>query len=116
MPAHLIGGHAPQQGTFIRMDGHSLQLGKVITYKLTGLNFAIIASRNGVELAGRFPCVDRRGIEALQDMLNRAVRHHEHLKSFAVGDVQTLIPERLFEEEEEQRDARKAKDTSDVVM
>ena len=116
MTAHLIGGNNKQEAGFVRVDGHSLQLGVVVSYKLTGLNFVIIASRVGVELAGRFPCVGRAGIEALQDMLNRAVRHSEHLKTFPVGDRQTTIPEQLFEEEEAQRDARKAKDTSDVVM
>ena len=116
MVAHLIGGDK-LEGTFVRMDGHSLQLGVVITYRLSGMNFAIIISRNGVELAGRYPCVARQGVEALTDMLNRAIRHHEHLKSFPVGEQQTTIPERLFEEEEAQRDARIAKTkTDDKVM
>lgn len=104
MPVHLIGGKNVQEGEFIRLDGHSFELGTTIIYQLVGLNFVIVVSRNGVELVGRFPCVDRRGIHALQDMLNRAVRHHEHLKSFPIGQKQTTIPEILFEEEEAQRD------------
>ena len=104
---HRIGAPPREQrGTFVREDIHSIKVGVVVSYLVVGTDFMIVAHREGVDMRGTFPTVNRVGINALIDMLNRAVRHHEHLKSFAVGEKQTTIPEILFEEEEAQRDAR----------
>lgn len=90
------------QAFFRRRTGHSLEQGAVVLYELRGGRpFSIVAHREGVELSGTFPCVAREGVLALKQMLDRAVRHHEHLKSFAVGQRQTILDEEMLEKEEE---------------
>lgn len=106
--AQLV-NQAPNVAQFIRRDGHSIELGVVVNYRLAGLPFEILASRDGVQFRGTFPRTDRTGMTIFKDMLDRAVRQHEHLATFVLGDLQTTIPEEVFEEEEAQRDARAGK-------
>lgn len=105
MGVHLLKGkNEPEQGRFVRDELQSLIGGIAIRYRLIGFPFIIAAHRLGVNVEGKFPCVDRAGVQALKDILDRAVRHHEHLKSFAVGEKQIPLDETMFEEEEAARD------------
>lgn len=105
---HII-GREPEQKVigFTRIEGHSIELGKVLAYvlPLKPVPFQILASRMGVQLMGSFPCVTRPGVEALRDMLDRALRQHEHLAAFPAGETQTYIPESVFDLEDVQRAA-----------
>lgn len=105
---HLL-GQQPREGGFVRRaDVHDLNLGVVVRYALVGMHFEVAAHRDGVQCRGIFPNVDRTGISVLKDILDRAVRHHEHLKTFEVGQRQSTIPEDVFEIEESQRDGKTA--------
>lgn len=99
---HIVGAKKKEAG-FVRRDGHSLEVGVVVAYMLPGLPFQILAHRHGVHIRGEFPIVTRQGIEVLNDTLLRAVRHHEHLASFPMGEKQAPLPEMLLEAEEAQR-------------
>jgi len=101
---HIVGAQKKQAG-FVRKDGHSLEVGVVVAYVLPGIPFQILAHRFGIQVEGKFPLVDGQGIQFLCDILARAVRHHDHLKEFAVGEKQTTIPEILLEAEEAQSEA-----------
>ena len=83
-----------QTGRFTRHTGHSLRLGVVVAYTLQGTNapFQILVSREGVEIQGRIN-VGPEGIEIIRDILNRASKHHVHLKSFQIGEKQTILDE-----------------------
>lgn len=85
---------APQQGHFIRRTGHTITSGRIVAYTLVGSPrlFQIQADRDGVEIRGQIS-VGSPGVEALRDVLQRAARHHEHLKSFAIGETQTILEE-----------------------
>ena len=80
-----------REGSFKRRTGHSIKLGMVVAYELVGARpFSIIAHREGVEMSGSFPVVQHEGVTALKNILDRAVRHHQHLKSFPLGVRQTI--------------------------
>lgn len=83
-----------RQGRFVRRTGHSLTAGKVVAYILTGAPtpFVISVSRDNIEIQGKLAFAVE-GIEVLRDVLDRARKHHEHLKSFAVGEPQTVLDE-----------------------
>lgn len=85
---------------FIRRDGFSLQTGRAVAYTLSNGLFQIEATRDGVTFHGSFPTVTRAGILAVTQTLIRAVRHHEHLKSFPLGTKQEALAEETIEAEE----------------
>jgi hypothetical protein len=87
-------------GVFIRTTGYSLETGKAVAYVLQGHKFRIIATRLGVDLAGSFPIVQQDGVNILVHVLQRAVRHHEHLASFADGQPQTILNEDALDAED----------------
>ncbi len=111
MSIALIGGREQKkEAGFRRIEGHSLDLGMVVCYRIDHTPpFQIVAHRDGIDIAGRFPRVERQGVEALMDIMARAIRHHEHLRSFEPGEPQTIMSEDVFEIEEAQRDAQKLK-------
>lgn len=83
-----------RQGRFIRQTGHSITTGKVVSYVLVGapLPFTITISRDGIDIQGRV-VASEEGAVALQDILGRAAKHYAHLKSFAIGETQTILDE-----------------------
>lgn len=90
----------PREDGFSRLTGHSLELGKVVAYQLKGSNFQILATRHGVDVTGHFPVVGVEGVTVLKRMLDRALKHHQHLKTFKDGETQTILDESvLFNEE-----------------
>lgn len=98
--ADIIGQPKSPKGVFRRIDGYSIEVGKAVCYELAGYEFKIIATRFGVEVMGHFPVVTRAGILALEQVLIRAVRHHEHLASFAEGIKQEALTEDILAVEE----------------
>lgn len=88
------------QAGFIRVDGHSLDEGVIVEYRLSGWDYRVRVSRIGISIAGTFPTVNRLGIQAVIGVLLRAIRHHEHLAAFADGDRQVSLPEEIVEAEE----------------
>jgi hypothetical protein len=99
---HILGQEQKKEGKFGIRTGHHLEVGKVVEYFLIGYDFAVLAHRGGVEVKGRFPCVNRIGIITLISILQRAVRHHEHLASYAVGTPQQIMPEGVLDIEDQQ--------------
>ena len=88
------------QGRFVIRTGHSLTEGKVVSYVMVGAPapFTVTASREGIVIRGQLG-VGVDGIDVLRDILARAAKHHTHLKSFAVGEPQTILDETaLFNE------------------
>lgn len=85
------------QGRFVRQTGHSITTGKVVAYVLVGapLPFTITVSRDGIDVQGRLVATEE-GAAALQDILGRAAKHHTHLKSFAIGETQTILDETVL--------------------
>lgn len=80
---------------FRRLVGTSVKVGLVVTYRV-GQQFQITAHRLGVEITGRFPTIDGQGADALIEMIRRAVKHHEHLKSYQDGARQDVLDERML--------------------
>lgn len=97
---HIIGQEKKKTRGFIRVTGHSLHAGLVVAYVLRDEPFKIEVSREAIQIQGSFPPCDRAGIGALKQMLDRAVRHHEHLKSFPEGTKQEHLEENILEAEE----------------
>lgn len=89
---HILNA-APQQGVFVRGTGHDLRMGAIVEYKLNGFNFKVRITREGVSVAGVLPVVDWEGVGVVIDVLKRAVKHHNHLKSFPLGERQTILDE-----------------------
>ena len=89
-----------REGMFIRTTGYSLHTGVAVAYALQGHRFRIIATRLGVDIAGSFPVVKHDGVETLIQLMRRAVRHYEHLASFANGQRQTVLNEDVLDTEE----------------
>jgi len=89
-----IASHEVRYGRFIRRTGHSITTGKVVAYVMTGAPepFTITVTREAIDIKGRI-VANEIGAEALQDILSRAVKHYLHLKSFAIGEVQTILDE-----------------------
>jgi hypothetical protein len=105
----------PQNGVFYRQDGYSLQTGLAVHYGVRGTTFKIVCTRDGIAIQGSYPMVGREGVEALRQMLARAIKHHEHLKSFTDGMKQVALDERTIELEERKPEFP-VNDCSDSVM
>lgn len=91
------------KGSFERTETHTLQHGVVVLYRVVGFPFAMAITRDGVQITGTYPNVQREGVEALIDMLHRAVLHHEHLNTFPVGTRQTTLSESDLDRDEMMR-------------
>src|SRR5436853_3420335 len=78
---------------FVRIEGHSLQVGKVVAYQLHGFNFRIVVHRDGIEIEGKSPVFPVVGLRVISDILRCAQIHYKHLASCPPGELQTLLPE-----------------------
>lgn len=85
----------------IRRAGHSLELGVTVQYLLKGLPFSVIANRDGVQLQAKLPFTNEHGITLIAKVIQRAVVHHKHLATFAIGEKQTILDEPIVEAEVE---------------
>lgn len=83
--------------SFIRADAHSLQQGVIVAYLLKDTPFQVTSNRHGISIRGSYPQVGKAGITALMNILARAIRHHEHLKSFPLGTPQVALEESTFD-------------------
>lgn len=78
---------------FVRLEGHHLQLGKVLCYQLSGFPFRIITHREGIQIEGKSPILPPVGMQVIAEVLRLAAAHHAHLASFADGEPQTYLTE-----------------------
>jgi hypothetical protein len=62
-----------------------------------GIQFAVFASRYGIEIKGEFPPISEQGVATIKQLLDRAVVHHKHLGTFPVGDPQYILSEEEVE-------------------
>lgn len=77
----------------IRRDGHSLEHGKVVEYRLDPFPFRVLISRDGIQIQGTSPVFTQQTFPALNEVLTRAKIQYEHLSSFPVGTLQTDLDE-----------------------
>lgn len=92
-------------GVFGRGTGYSLERGRIVRYLMvddTGQSmFQILAHRDGIQIQGSLNVGNEEGVHALTTILKRALRHHEHLKSYVVGTPQEILDERILIAEEQ---------------
>lgn len=81
----------------LRREGANIQVGQFIAYMFEGIQFAVFASRYGVEIKGEFPLVGEQGINTVKQVLDRAVAHHKHLATFPIGSPQYILSEEEIE-------------------
>lgn len=91
MPTEVV------QTAVARKDGWDLAIGKFVVYEVTGIPFAILVSRMGVQLQGVTPPLTADGVDAFRGLMARARVHHQHFAATPVGQPQTVLDEAQVE-------------------
>ena len=83
--------------SFQRIDTYSLQTGVMVTYEAKETPFRVRAGRDGVAIQGSLSWMDGAGVAAVMNLFARAIKHHEHLRTYPIGTRQQPLDESVFE-------------------